>query len=176
MRRVELEIPGNPCVVLARVASTLLAWLGPKRCVLGGETRLAARWQHRVTTDIDLLTDHDQFTERVASRRQEVADALEALVADGGDAYVEFVWGADIPTESTAEILARSPASSVGIPHGRRTSCHRERTPCAAGPLVERRTRPRASLPRPARRPRAPSPTSVRARPVSMSRDQRREP
>ena len=93
MRRAELEIPGNPGVVLARVAPTLLAWLGPEGCVLGGGTVLAARWQHRVSTDIDLFTDHERFTERVASRRQEVADALEALVADAGEGAVEVERG-----------------------------------------------------------------------------------
>ena len=162
MKRAELEIPGNPGVVLARVAPTLVGWLGPGGCVLGGGTVLAARWRHRVSTDIDLFTDHQRFTERVASRREEIAAVLEALVADAGegavevergwlrvhfpegpaalmtiprptvrDAYVEYAQDTDILTESTAEILAR----------------HRERTLCAAGPLVQRRTRPRASLP-----------------------------
>ncbi len=139
MKRAELEIAGNPGVVLARVASTLLTWLGPEGCVLGGGTVLAARWQHRVSMDIELFTDHERFAERVASRRQEVADAMEVLVVDAGegavevergwlrvhfregpvalmtiprptvrDTYVEYVQGTDIPTESTAEILARS--------------------------------------------------------------------
>ena len=97
-----------------------------------------------MSTDIDLFTDHDLFTERVASRREEVATALEALVADAGegaveverswlrvhfregpaalmtiprptvrDAYTEYVRGTDIPTESTAEILARKLPSRI---------------------------------------------------------------
>ena len=144
MSRAELEIQGNPGFVLAKVAPTLLAWLGPQGCVLGGGTVLAARWGHRVSTDIDLFTDHQRFTERVASRREEVAAALETLVADAGegavevergwlrvhfregpaalmtiprptvrDAYTEYVRGTDIPTESTAEILARKLQSRI---------------------------------------------------------------
>lgn len=144
MSRVDLEIRGNPGVVLARVAPTLLAWLGPEGCVLGGGTVLAARWRHRVSTDIDLFADRELFTERVASRREEVAAALETLVADAGegavevergwlrvhfregpaalmtiprptvrDAYTEYVRGTDIPTESTAEILARKLQSRI---------------------------------------------------------------
>ena len=93
MKRAELEIPGNPGVVLARVAPTLLGWLGPGGCVLGGGTVLAARWRHRVSTDIDLFTDHQRFTERVARRREEVAAALEALVADAGEGAVEVERG-----------------------------------------------------------------------------------
>ncbi len=93
MSGVELEIHGNPGVVLARVAPTLLAWLGPEGCVLGGGTVLAARWRHRVSTDIDLFTDRELFTERVASRREEVAAALESLVADAGEGAVEVERG-----------------------------------------------------------------------------------
>lgn len=144
MSRVELEIPGNPGVVLARVAPALLAWLGPEGCVLGGGTVLAARWRHRVSTDIDLFADRELYTERIASRREEVVAALETLVADAGegavevergwlrvhfregpaalmtiprptvrDAYTEYARGTDIPTESTAEILARKLQSRI---------------------------------------------------------------
>ena len=55
MKRAEIVIPGNPGIVLARVAPLFSSWLGEEGCVLGGGTVLAARWQHRVSTDIDLF-------------------------------------------------------------------------------------------------------------------------
>ena len=79
MKHAEIVIPGEPGVVLARVAPTFLAWLGPEGCVLGGGTVLAARWRHRVSTDIDLFTDHERFTERVVSRREKVAARAGSL-------------------------------------------------------------------------------------------------
>lgn len=51
MTAPELAVAGNPGIVLARVAPTLLSWLGADGCVLGGGTVLAARWRHRVSTD-----------------------------------------------------------------------------------------------------------------------------
>ena len=144
MKRAEIVVPGNPGIVLARIAPAVVAWLGWDGCVLGGGTVLAARWHHRVSTDIDLFTDRERYTERVASRREEVSAALEALVAKAGegavevergwlrvhfpegpaavmtiprptvrDAYAQYVQGTDIPTESTAESLARKLQSRI---------------------------------------------------------------
>ena len=140
MTCAEIVVTGNPGIVLARVTPVL----GPTGCVLGGETVLVARWHHRVSTDIELFTDGERYTDRVASRRDEVAAALEVLVAEAGegavevergwlrvhfpegpaavmtiprptvrDAYVQYVRGPDIPTESTAEILARKLQSRI---------------------------------------------------------------
>ena len=57
MPRAQIVIPGNPGAALARVVPALSEWLGPEGFVLGGGTVLAARWQHRVSADIDLFTD-----------------------------------------------------------------------------------------------------------------------
>ena len=144
MKRAEIVIPGSPVIVLARVAPLFSSWLGEDGCVLGGGTVLSARWQHRVSTDIDLFTDHERYRDRIASRREEVASELEALVAQAGegtvevergwlrvhfpegpaalmtiprptvrDAYTEMAHGTEIPTESSAEILARKLQSRI---------------------------------------------------------------
>ena len=112
--------------------------------MLGGGTVLAARWQHRVSTDIDLFTDHQRYRDAIVSRREEVITALEQLVAKTGegtvevergwlrvhfpegpaalmtiprptitDKYAETAGGTDIPTESSAEILARKLQSRI---------------------------------------------------------------
>ncbi len=93
MKREGIVVPGNPGIVLARVAPSLVAWLGQDGCVLGGGTVLAARWHHRVSMDIDLFTDRERYMERVAGRREEVRAALEALVAEAGEGAVEVERG-----------------------------------------------------------------------------------
>ena len=144
VKRAEIVIPGDPGIVLARVAPLFSSWFGENGCILGGGTVLASRWQHRVSTDIDLFTDHERYQERIASRREEVASELEALVAQAGegavevergwlrvhlpegpaalmtiprpsvrDAYTEVARGTEIPTESSAEILARKLQSRI---------------------------------------------------------------
>lgn len=89
MKRVDIVIPGNPGIVLARVAPLLSNWLGEGGCVLGGGTVLAARWRHRVSTDIDLFTDHQRYRGAIFRRRDEAATALEQLVAAKGEGAVE---------------------------------------------------------------------------------------
>ena len=144
MQRTEIVIPGNPGIALARIAPALFEWLGPDGYVLGGGTVLAARWQHRVSTDIDLFTDLDRYQEAIVGQREKVASRLRSLVANAGEGsvevergwlrvrfaeapaalmtiprptirepYTEWVRGAGVPTESTAEILARKVQSRI---------------------------------------------------------------
>ena len=87
MHRAQIVIPGNPGTVLARVAPALAEWLGPEGYVLGGGTVLAARWQHRVSTDIDLFTDLVRYQSAIVSQRERVAEILRSLGASpSGDA------------------------------------------------------------------------------------------
>lgn len=144
MQRTQINILGNPGIVLTRLAPVLSAWFGPDGFVLGGGTVLATRWQHRVSTDIDLFTDHERYQQTILNRRDEVAATLSDLVAEAGegavevergwlrvlfpegpaalmtiprptirDAYVEHTQGTNVPTESTAEILARKVQSRI---------------------------------------------------------------
>lgn len=144
MKRARIVIPGDPGFVLARIMPLLSGWLGEDGCVLGGGTVLAVRWRHRVSTDIDLFTDHQRYRNAIVNRREEVTEALERLVADTGegsvevergwlrvhfrdgpaalmtiprptvtDDYTEMVEGTDVPTESSAEILARKLQSRI---------------------------------------------------------------
>ena len=140
----QIVIPGNPGIALARVAPALSEWLGPEGYVLGGGTVLAARWQHRVSTDIDLFTDLARYQGAIVSERENVGEALRSLVGAAGegavevergwlrvqfaeapvalmtiprptvqDPYDEWVQGTGVPTESTAEILARKVQSRI---------------------------------------------------------------
>lgn len=140
----QIVISGNPGIALARVAPVLSEWLGPEGFVLGGETVLAARWQHRASTDIDLFTDLAQYQSAIVSQRDSVAGSLRSLVGATGEGTVEVergwlrvqfaeapvalmtiprptiqdpydqrVQGTEVPTESTAEILARTVQSRI---------------------------------------------------------------
>ena len=144
MQRAQIVIPGNPGIVLGRIAPVLSEWLGGDGCALGGGTVLAARWQHRVSTDIDLFTDLERYQRAIVRQREKVASKLRSLVARTGhgsvevergwlrvqfveapvalmtiprptirDPYCEWVQGTEVPTESTAEILARKVQSRI---------------------------------------------------------------
>ena len=70
--------------------STLNGYDGP---VLGGKIVLASRWHHRISTDIDLLTDADRYQYRVANRMDQVLAALSRLVSESGQDTVEVEGG-----------------------------------------------------------------------------------
>ena len=93
MQRAQIVIPGNPGIVLARVAPVLSEWLGLGGYVLGGGTVLAARWQHRVSTDIDLFTDLARYQSAIVSQRECVAEFLRSLVGTTGEGAVEVERG-----------------------------------------------------------------------------------
>ena len=93
MKTETLTISGDPGVVLARVAPTLSTLIGSDKLVLGGGTVLAARWHHRISTDIDLFTDVDRYQDRVANRRDQVVAALSRLVSESGEGTVEVERG-----------------------------------------------------------------------------------
>lgn len=88
-----ITIPGDPGIVLSRVAPLLAGWLGEDGFVLGGGTVLAARWHHRVSTDIDLFADREHYQRAVVDRRDEVAAALEELLAEVRQGAVEVERG-----------------------------------------------------------------------------------
>ncbi len=94
MQRPQIVIPGNPGIVLVRVAPALASWLGPDGFVLGGGTVLAARWEHRVSTEISLFTDLERYRQTIAGQREQVAASLRTLVgtAAAGAVEVERGW------------------------------------------------------------------------------------
>lgn len=93
MKHPEVTIRGNPGVVLARLAPALLTLFGADSMVLGGGTVLAARWNHRVSTDIDLFTNLEHYQGRVTDRRQEVTSTLCRLLSGFGEGAVEVERG-----------------------------------------------------------------------------------
>ena len=144
MQCAQIVIPDNPGIALGRIAPALSEWLGPDGCVLGGGTVLAARWRHRMSTDIHLFTDIERYRQAIVGQREKVASTLRSLVAETGEgsvevergwlrvqfpeapvalmtiprptirgAYREQVRGTEVPTESTAEILARKVQSRI---------------------------------------------------------------
>ena len=110
MQRTQIVIPGNPGVVLARVAPVLAEWLGADGFVLGGGTVLAARWKHRVSTDIDLFTGIERYQQAIASQRDVVAASLRSLVGNAGEGAVEVERG------WLRVLFAEAPAALMTIP------------------------------------------------------------
>ena len=57
----EFEIPPPADAILVQVAPALLQVLNREDIAIGGGTALAARWQHRQSTDIDLTVPSSAF-------------------------------------------------------------------------------------------------------------------
>ena len=62
---VERVLPAGPDAVFARAHPMLTELLGEGAFALGGGTALAAVWQHRHSTDVDLFADGSTYDERV---------------------------------------------------------------------------------------------------------------
>ena len=133
----KLDLPAGPAELLEAVRIPLGHYLGGEHELrLGGGTALAARWQHRHSTDVDLFVDAEAYEGLRNSERQFRADLEECgadlktvtvelwhariFLAGEGEVTVstsrpvtpypvsgDTVFGTDVPLETTAEILAK---------------------------------------------------------------------
>ena len=132
-----LDLPTGPAELLDRVRKPLGHRLGGEhRMRLGGGTALAARWQHRHSTDVDLFVDAADY-EKLFKGEQRFRSDLELhspgarniviepgfariVLTDGGEISIstspsltahpvsgDSVRGTSVPLETTAEILAK---------------------------------------------------------------------
>lgn len=132
-----LDLPTGPAELLERVRKPLGHRLGGEHKMrLGGGTALAARWQHRHSTDVDLFVDAADY-EKLFKGEQRFRSDLELhapsarniviepgfariVLTDGGEISVstspsltahpvsgDSVRGTSVPLETTAEILAK---------------------------------------------------------------------
>ena len=119
---------------MAKLLADALALIGGdverSGAVLGGGTTLAARWKHRLSTDIDLFTSTEGWQAVRRSVVQALTDAgvkfalhASLVVCDLGDGRAFSIGGSDsitadpgsggreessgLPTQTTAEIVAR---------------------------------------------------------------------
>ncbi len=136
MSSAELQLPSNLQNALEWLVKELGAWIGRDQYEMGGGTVLAARWRHRLSTDIDLFVEAaklggkeiDQIIEgfRELEVRKEVS-ALETRPQQGfscrrentpvsffvthavmpARVSAEIIQGVGIGTESSAEILLK---------------------------------------------------------------------
>ena len=133
----KLDLPTGPAELLERVREPLGHRLGGEHKMrLGGGTALAARWEHRHSTDVDLFVDASDY-EKLFKGEQRFRAALglhtrsarsivvepgfaRIVLTDGGEISVstspsltahpvsgDTVRGTSVPLETTAEILAK---------------------------------------------------------------------
>ena len=80
--------------------------------LLGGGTVLAARWQHRLSTDLDFFTTQDAFDNAVVRQSEDVEDALND-VAFGTIVTPNHM---QCVMRDTSVEVSVSPASAIGPP------------------------------------------------------------
>ncbi len=101
----ELEIPEPAGGVLAKVAPTLLKVWRPEEIALGGGTALAARWHHRISTDIDIFVSSEMFS-RTAGRWDSLLADTGVLKLEGGERWIKGVFPeGDFGIATTARVL-----------------------------------------------------------------------
>ena len=133
----ELDLPEGPAELLKAVRLPLGQYLGGEHEVrLGGGTALAARWQHRYSSDLGFFVDTAAYVGLFKSEQRFHADlelhagrarhlSIESgftriVLADGGEISIsaslsltarslsdDTVRGTQVPLEATAEILAK---------------------------------------------------------------------
>lgn len=132
-----LDLPEGPAQLLEAVRRPLAVYLGGERHIhLGGGTALAARWQHRHSTDVDLFVDpaaYKMLFENEERFRLDLKRHLHGVLnvsiepgfarildSSGGEVSVstsptltenpvsaDLVRGTLVPLETTGEILAK---------------------------------------------------------------------
>ena len=77
--RMEEEVPGLPGSVAARLFGVLSEFIGPEFLSFGGGTVLAARWNHRLSLDVDLFCDPNAYGSLGAAGLGRLEAAIKAI-------------------------------------------------------------------------------------------------
>ena len=128
----EFDLPVPAGSILAQVGSSLLKLWRAENIVLGGGTALAARWNHRISTDIDLFVPIDQIYS-VSNQLPNLFSSTKLIRSNSGNGWFtgtfpegefsisstpsllpkpvsvpyDLVRGWDMPIELPSEILAK---------------------------------------------------------------------
>ena len=128
----ELKIPEPAGSILARVMPIMLNVFQPSEITLGGGTALAARWHHRVSTDIDIFVPYEAFRRAAGEWGAPLTESGAVKVAGGqvwltgifpegdfsvaatdpflpicGRSIMDHASGWDVALEEPAEVLAK---------------------------------------------------------------------
>lgn len=113
----DLILPAGPAELLEAVRRPIALHLGGEHCIhLGGGTALAARWQHRHSTDVDLFVDglpYQRLFENKAAFLEDLnraADIADVSIARGF-ARIICQGGGEISI-STSSPLTDNPVST----------------------------------------------------------------
>lgn len=109
----ELEVPEPAAGILARVMPTMLNVFQPSEITLGGGAASAARWHHRVCTDIDILVPLEAFR-RAAGKWEAPLTESGAVKLAGGQGWLTGIFPeGDFNVVITDPFLANSGRSVV---------------------------------------------------------------
>ena len=78
-----IRLEGDPGASLRRAWPLFSQWVNWAQVRMGGDTALAMRWGHRLSTDVDLAVDVAAFTKMNDERRPEISTALASLKESG---------------------------------------------------------------------------------------------
>ena len=78
---IELALPTGPQRIFNAVLPVILDFVPPEQLLLGGGTALAARWQHRDSSYIDLFTGHSTFAQSIYRQSARFKARFETLPA-----------------------------------------------------------------------------------------------
>ena len=101
---MEYELPVPAGRAFARLDKVLERYLGSGYAVLGGGTSLAARWDHRDSTDIDLVWTRSSIKEELDTHREAILAELRAGGPHEGLTIKEGIMGGSL--ERTTKIDA----------------------------------------------------------------------
>ena len=73
-----VSVPKGPDESLKQAVRLLSSWIAPPDYRLGGGTALAALWEHRYSTDIDLAANAHVFEDRIERNFEEIHRELQA--------------------------------------------------------------------------------------------------
>lgn len=93
--KTERHLPEGPDRIFRLVEPVLTQAFGPDAYRLGGGTALAAVWDHRHSTDIDLFADLADYRARMNSgqKRQQLAEGLREALEPLAPKRIDVEWG-----------------------------------------------------------------------------------
>ncbi|MCY4308961.1 MAG: hypothetical protein OXC57_11940 [Rhodobacteraceae bacterium] len=106
----EFDLPSPAGSILAQIGSSLLKLWRAENIVLGRGTTLSARWNHRISTDIDLFVPFDQFYS-VSNQLPNLFSSAKLIRSNSGNGWFTGTYPEGEFSISTTPSLLPKPVS-----------------------------------------------------------------